>query len=290
MKNPEKAIRHCYSTWGKSYYDDYYSDKASYPPIHKDLIRKELKLSGAKTLLDAGCGPGSILRDLTDLEMELFGFDLTPEMIQECKKVMGGLGYSKKQFWEGSVTQLKDFRGPPNVPAKFDAAICIGVLPHIPADQDDRVFTNLRTSVKKGGMVIIEARNELFSLFTLNRYSFEFFRDRLFQGSIPKQFDEELKKRFRMDLPSIRKGKKDEPGYDEVLSRTHNPFEVKVKLEKAGFENVQTLFYHFHAFPPMFEKEAPADFKEFSLKMERNPDDWRGHFMASAFLVTGIAK
>ena len=76
MKNPEKAIRHCYSTWGKSYYDDYYSEKASYPPIHKDLIRKELKLSGAKTLLDAGCGPGSILRDLTDLEMELLENEL----------------------------------------------------------------------------------------------------------------------------------------------------------------------------------------------------------------------
>jgi SAM-dependent methyltransferase len=289
MPDPEETIRHCYSTWSQSYYDDYYSDKASYPPIHKDLIRKELKLNGAKTLLDAGCGPGSILRDLTDLEMDLFGFDLTPEMIQECKKIMGGLGYSKEQFWEGSVTQLKDFRGPTSAPAEFDASICIGVLPHIPPDQDDLVFSNLRKSVKQGGLVMIEARNELFSLFTLNRYSFDFFRDRLCEGKIPKHLQDKLKKRFRMDLPTIRKGKKDEPGYDEVLSRTHNPFEVKMKFEQAGFKNVQTLFYHFHGLPPMFEKEVPKEFEKLSLAMEKNPNDWRGHFMASAFLIKGIA-
>lgn len=289
MSDPESTIRHCYSTWGQSYYDDYYTDKAPYPPVHQNIIRQELERNGTETLLDAGCGPGSILRDLTDLEMDLFGFDLTPEMIQECKKVMSNLGYGKDQFWEGSVTQLKDFRGPPSAPAKFDATICIGVLPHIPADQDDRVFANLRTSVKEGGLVIIEARNELFSLFTLNRYSFDFFRDRLCEGEIPKQLEEELKKRFRMDLPVIRKGNKDEPGYDEVLSRTHNPFEVKAQFEQAGFKDVQTLFYHFHGFPPMFEQEAPEEFKEVSLALEKNPNDWRGHFMASAFLITGIA-
>ena len=202
---------------------------------------------------------------------------------------MGGLGYSKEQFWEGSVTQLKDFRGPTSAPAEFDASICIGVLPHIPPDQDDLVFSNLRKSVKQGGLVMIEARNELFSLFTLNRYSFDFFRDRLCEGKIPKHLQDKLKKRFRMDLPTIRKGKKDEPGYDEVLSRTHNPFEVKMKFEQAGFKNVQTLFYHFHGLPPMFEKEVPKEFEKLSLAMEKNPNDWRGHFMASAFLIKGIA-
>ena len=143
MPDPEEAIRHCYSTWGQSYYEDYYSDKAAYPPVHQDIIRNELKRNGTKTLLEAGCGPASILRDLTELEMDLFGFDLTPEMVQECKKVMSGLGYDPDQFWEGSVTQPEDFRGPTSAPAEFDASICIGVLPHIPSDQDNRVFANL---------------------------------------------------------------------------------------------------------------------------------------------------
>ena len=153
--------------------------------------------------------------------------------------------------------------------------------------------------MRNGGLAIIQARNELFSLFTLNRYSSDLFETRL----VPKsELEAEIgieptlkilnvmKERFRMDLPPIRKGKEDEPGYDEVLSRTHNPFEVREQFTNAGFRNVQILFCHFHALPPMLGQSAPEAFKKLSLAMEANPTDWRGHFMASEFLMIGIAE
>jgi hypothetical protein len=93
-----------------------------------------------------------------------------------------------------------------------------------------------------------------------------------------------------MDLPPIRKGKADEPGYDEVLSRTHNPFVLKEQFESAGFKDVQLYFYHFHALPPMIGSQIPELFRTESLAMEQNPQDWRGYFMASAFLVVGRKK
>jgi hypothetical protein len=49
---------------------------------------------------------------------------------------------------------------------------------------------------------------------------------------------------------------------------------------------MQVLFYHFHALPPMLEQAAPALFRRASVAME-NPRDWRGHFMASAFVLVG---
>ena len=49
---------------------------------------------------------------------------------------------------------------------------------------------------------------------------------------------------------------------------------------------MRTLFYHYHCLPPMFESAMPELFRRASLAME-NPEDWRGHFMASAFLVVG---
>lgn len=52
-----------------------------------------------------------------------------------------------------------------------------------------------------------------------------------------------------MDLPPTRKGYEGEPGYDEVLSRTYNPFELKAIASEAGLRDVDVLFYHFHAFP-----------------------------------------
>ena len=147
------------------------------------------------------------------------------------------------------------------------------------------------------GLAVVEARNQLFSLFTLNRPSYQFVRDELVRagemtersaeaGPIVGDALERMQAHFRMDLPPVRRGKVDEPGYDEVLSRTHNPLTLRTAFEAAGFRDVRVLFYHFHALPPMFEAAAPAWFLEASVAMER-VDDWRGYFMASAFVLVG---
>jgi len=223
-------------------------------------------------VLDAGCGPASFLRELAETDLRLAGFDVTPEMVAEGRRVLG----ERAEIWEGSVLDPTAFtRGAP-----YDAAVCVGVLPHVPPEADAVVVANLRDSVRQGGLVVAEARNQLFALFTLNRYTYEFFRDELLRTD-----DEELlaplRERFRMDLPPVRRGREDEPGYDEVLSRTHNPFELRARFEAAGLTDVRTLFYHYHALPPLLEPSVEA-----SVAIE-DPFDWRGHFMASAILVTG---
>ena len=39
------------------------------------------------------------------------------------------------------------------------------------------MLANLRDAVRPGGLVAVEARNQLFALFTLNRYSRDLFRE-----------------------------------------------------------------------------------------------------------------
>lgn len=294
----EASIKACYSTWGDNYYDDYYTNKAAYPPVHRALIQQVLHEANAHTVLDAGCGPASILRDLDGAAHDRYGFDLTPEMVEEARRVMQTQGVSVDHIWEGSVTDPQAFKAPSSEASHpFDAALCIGVLPHIPEEADATVIENLRDAVRTGGVVILEARNQLFSLFTLNRYSHDFFLEELVQvdalraqaGDQQPALDRALAQveaQFRMDIPPVRKGKKDEPGYDEVLSRTHNPHVLKAQFEQAGFRDVRTLFYHYHALPPMCEAAMPAFFRKQSLAME-HPEDWRGYYMASAFLLVG---
>ena len=296
----EKSIRRCYSTWGERYYSDYYESDGAYPPVHTALVRDLLQQHGAQTVLDAGCGPASMLRDLDLPGMRRFGFDLTPEMVVEARRVLGLQGVPPSHIWEGSVLDATAFRNPGDAPhGGFDAALCFGVLPHIPADSDSTVLAHLVAAVRPGGIIACEARNELFSLFTLNRYSRELFRSRLIREDDLKSriqdssevaaLEEALTKldeRFRMDLPPVRKGYEDEPGYDEVLSRTHNPFVLRAAAEEAGLIDVTVLFYHYHILPPMLERLVPGLFRRESLAIE-DPTDWRGHFMASAFVVTG---
>lgn len=298
IKTVEDTVKHCYSTWSKDYYQDYYTQAAAYPPIHRDLVRALLSSHECQRVLDAGCGPASMLRDLTDVVPQLYGFDLTPEMVAEAKLIMAELGTPNENIWEGSVLESNSFAPPsPDAEANYDGTICIGVLPHVPAECDAVVMQNLTNAVRPGGLVIAEARNQLFSLFTLNRYSHDFFNKELIRfNELKEDFPHEqeslekaetqLQDRFRMDLPPIREGKEDEPGYDEVLSRTHNPFEMVEVAKAAGLVDVELKFYHYHATPPMFESMMPETFRQSSLQRE-NPDDWRGYFMASAFLVCG---
>jgi hypothetical protein len=51
-------------------------------------------------------------------------------------------------------------------------------------------------------------------------------------------------------------------------------------------KDARLLFYHYHCLPPMLEAQVPELFRRESLRME-DPEDWRGHFMASAFLLVG---
>ncbi|WP_204106200.1 MULTISPECIES: class I SAM-dependent methyltransferase [Spirulina sp. CCY15215] len=292
------SIKSCYSTWSQNYYQDYYGENALYPPIHRDLLRQLLLSTNAKNVLDVGCGPASFLRELVNDRIELYGFDLTPEMVAEAQKVLAKSGIPSDRIWQGSILNPLSFKiSGEKESLPFDAAICIGVFPHIPESEDINAITNLRDSVKEGGIVAIEARNQLFSLFTLNRYSYEFLSQDLIQldalsrsaGDEAQVLEEninELKQFFRMDLPPLRKGKQDEPGYDEVLSRLHNPLVLKEQFAEVGFKNVRVLFYHYHCLPPLLEAQMPEFFRENSLAME-NPTDWRGYFMASAFIVVG---
>jgi SAM-dependent methyltransferase len=296
----ERSIRRCYSTWGERYYDDYYKSAGAYPPVHTDIVRGLLEDTKARTVLDAGCGPASMLRDLNLPGLERYGFDLTPEMTAEARRVLGAQGVAPERIWEGSVLDAAAFKPPSgNVGKGFDAALCFGVLPHVPAESDRVVLSYLASAVRPDGFIACEARNTLFALFTLNRYSRELFRSQLIRedelktrakddteraalDNALKQLDE----RFRMDLPPVRKGYEDEPGYDEVLSRTHNPFELRQQAEEAGLVDVRVLFYHYHALPPMLEKQVPELFRRASVASE-DPTDWRGHFLASAFILTG---
>jgi len=292
LEDLEGQVRSCYATWAKTYFDQYYRSADVYPPVHQPIVRDLLVAAKARRVIDAGCGPASMLRTLADLDMDLYGFDLTSEMVAEGRRIMVELGRPAEHIWEGSVLDRSAYQSAGALP--YDAALCIGVLPHVRPNDDVVVLARVCEAVRPGGLVIVEARNQLFSLFTLNRYSRDFFvseliRPQTLMGADPTALRaalEELDQRFRTDLPPVRRGREGEPGYDEVLSRTHNPLVLREQMGAVGFRNVRLLFYHYHALPPMLERHLPDVFRKQSLALE-DPQNWRGYFMASAFILVG---
>ena len=70
-----------------------------------------------------------------------------------------------------------------------------------------------------------------------------------------------------------------------VISRVHNPLTISQEiLDPLELSLRGIYFYHYHALPPIFEESIPQEFRMNSWKIE-DPEDWRGHFLASGFIV-----
>ena len=208
------------------------------------------------------------------------GFDFAPKMVDAGRIELEKAGYDPNLLFVGDLEDASTFPQ-----EQFDAVIALGVFPHIVDDQ--KALSNIYASLKPGGVAIIEFRNDLFAAFTLNSYSFNFYLKNLLQlDSFPSETAEDIEKfyRERLLMEPKAQGNDGKIAYTEILAKFHNPLQAKELFEPIGFSVDQLLFYHYHAFPPFFQKKYPELFHERSLRLE-NPKDWRGYLMASAYLV-----
>jgi SAM-dependent methyltransferase len=169
----------------------------------------------------------------------------------------------------------------------FDAVIAAGVLPHV--KNDELALRNIGMLVRPGGKVFIEFRNKLFSLFTFNRHTKEFILDDLLadvNAEIKAVVAEELDRRLAVDLPAKEETLADgrSPGYDAILSKFHNPFELLEAFGRCGYRNGRLHWYHYHAAPPMLERSLGPAFREAAMALEHEAS-WRGYFLCSAGIV-----
>ena len=265
--------------------EEYMADCFRYNLIIKRL--KDLKVRGK--ILDIGCGEGTpITKICNSVKLEPYAFDVTDEMVGIAKKRFEENEYDPSNVFQASITDLnsldKNFKD-----GFFDASLCLGVMPHVPD-----VLTALKNIKKKmanKSVSFISFRNLLFSLFTLNRYTKEFLLE-ILMSDLGKEdvskISTDIDKRLAVNLPPIRTvNKAGGIGYDTIPAEFHNPLTIKSIAKAAGFSECEIYFYHFHPAPPMYEKSliSKESYREMSINMEKNPSDWRGNFMCSAFLL-----
>jgi 2-polyprenyl-3-methyl-5-hydroxy-6-metoxy-1,4-benzoquinol methylase len=294
------VLRH-YQAAASNYSDQYSSSYEGYPANLRrlELLLKRVQDLKAETLLDCGCGEGTPMLRILDSGVMVWGFDFVQEMVKQAKLKLETKGL-KDHVWQGNIADPSSFR-PPGImlPERFDVCIAMGVFPHL--EDEAGPLGNMASATRRGGRVFVEFRNELFALFTFNRLSYRLFCDKLIRvNDAELQYPEyktqleeitaQLRNFFRLDLPSLRAGTADAPGYDEILSKFRNPFEIGDLFARAGLRTTAIHFYHYHAIPPLFENNYGKLFRTLSLNMESNSSDWRGNFMASAFVVEAVKE
>lgn len=252
-----------------------------------NLLINAFAQHGVKSVLEVGSGEGTPLVTLARAGMDVRGFDLSPAMVERARANFRAHDLDEGRISWGDIQDPVTY-SPLLAFGKFDALLAMGVMPHIANDRF--VLQNMKTLVRPGGRVFIEFRNKLFSLFTFNRHTRDFILDDLLAGVSPALKDrvaQDLQGRLALNQPPVRDVPTDDgaPGYDAILSKFHNPFEVLDLFRDLGFSDAKLLWYHYHPAMPFLSDENRALYRTEAVKLENETSGWRGFFLCSAFVV-----
>ena len=257
-------------------------DQDFYPAndVRLEIVLERLRANACRTVLDIGCGSGGPLLRMLAEGFDVRGVDFAPAMVECARQALVESGHDSRRVTTG------DLENPATLPPeRFDAIVATGVFPH---NLDDaKAYAAVRGALNETGVALIEYRNALMSLFSLNTYSYQFFAQELLDLSalsddLAAVTEEFLADRFAM--PPLKRERGKTVQYDQILARFHNPLTLPREIEAHGFTLDATHFYHFHCAPPHLEQAHSRAFREASLAMEK-PSDWRGYFLASAFVA-----
>jgi len=113
--------------------------------VRKARILELIEKSGGR-VLDVGCGPGIMVKELIDLGYEFWGIDASSNMIKECRKYFEMI--NSIHFSIGDATDIKF---PDD---SFDLVICMGVIDRI-KKYELAIKEMMRVTKKNGSLIIV---------------------------------------------------------------------------------------------------------------------------------------
>lgn len=279
MINPSKQRLDCKSFFEDNIklWDDYYDKNEGNPYKHNlNLLKNVLKNYNNKcTLLDIGCGTGIPLLEFLKMGFVSSGCDFTDSSVRLARNNLDKHGYSNPIF----KADVEDETTLPK--QKFDIIVSIGVFPHLVDDK--RSLNNIKNMLNDRGTVLIQFRNDLFNLFTLNAYSKDFMKRLVDFNTLPEPLKTKVEEFYneRLSIGGIN-------SEFDILSKFHNPLTIKDDLfQEYDIKNIH--FFHYHRLPPIFQLKDNALFRKLGDEIE-NPNNWKGYFMASSFIVEAQLK
>lgn len=297
---PSRTVDEFYAGQAATYDEQYDPARVltagSYPAnyFRLEILKRRLAEHKPGRIIDLGLGEGTPAVTLAlAAGAEVRGFDYTAEMVEKARANFAAHGLDPARVIQADVQKPASYAAL-LVDGPFDAALCLGVVPHV--EDVPAVLAGIRGCLRPGGRAFVSFRNSVFSLFTMNRYTHAFFLDELLAGApeaLREACSRDLAGRVAMDKPPLRIRTEDgKVGYDAILARFHNPLQAPELFARAGFGGVRLHFYHYHPVPPMLQGAGadPAAFRRAAVDMEvRLAEDWRGHFLCSAYLVEAVA-
>ena len=283
MKYAVKKTTAHYNRKADRYDTGYHSGQPNY--YRFELVKKIVMGLPMGHILDAGCGTGRLLAYLLGNGFTGVGVDIADGMLTMCRKTLAHIDDSLYSLENTALDDLDMFPD-----SSFDHVFCLSVFPYIPEDQERECYRELRRVLKTGGMLITSHQNELFDLFTFNKFTLRFFERNIFPliGEMDATVDTMPLKHHLASLISNPEAPcrtySELSSHDRIFTRPENPVTFPEKLLQNGFRSNDTWFYHFHALPPLLMERLPA-MAGISRKMEGLfSRRWQAALMASTFV------
>jgi len=283
-----------YDGSASSYADQYDPEKlwtnAEYPAnyFRLELVRRLLSEAGVTSLYEHGVGDATPLVRIASDGVRVAGNDVSPEMVRFARENMQAHGLNPDDITLLDVQDPQALSSERNRAGEFDAVMALGVIPHV-AD-DHQFVASMDLFMRHGGRMILQFRNALFSMFTFNRLTKEFIMDELLNDvpdSIRDIVTADLDQRLAVDKPPLRTRPTGD-GYDEILSRFHNPFELANLVRSFGYRDIQYHWYNYHPTYPMLAGSVdPKLYRQAQMDLEGDAS-WRGMFICSAGLIEAV--
>lgn len=102
------------------------------------------------TVLDVGCGPGVTVEHLVKRGFEVYGVDISKEMVTECQKQFGHLPAAHFSVGKIEALEFPD--------AFFDVVLCMGVVEYV--DDDAVAVKEMVRVTKPGGVIVVTLPNK----------------------------------------------------------------------------------------------------------------------------------
>lgn len=232
QKLKENAVEYFRSK--ASVYNERYLVKASGDLLqvrHRAILEfvRSWNLPAGSRILDLGCGPGRLTRDLARMGYCGLGVDASQSMISLSEKEALAEGVADK--WD---YKMADVEAVPVPDSSFDAAICAGVIDYLPSDEN--LIVEAARVLKPGGRFLL--------CFT-NRFGYTVCL------STPLYWMKKMQivRSFASFLRSVFVGGDEGAMSFNFLPRKHRPSVARLSMTHQGFRIEADRYVHYSLLP-----------------------------------------
>lgn len=275
------------STYGDQYDETKIWTNEEYPAnfFRLKMVRRILAEAGVKSLYEHGVGDATPLIAVAQDGIRVAGNDVSPEMVKVARDNMVKNNLDPEAISFLDVQDLDAINAERDRTGSFESVMALGVIPHV---ADDQAFVaSMDLFLEPGGRLLLQFRNSMFSMFTFNRLTKEFIMDELIPDvpeSVRQVVEADLNQRLAVDKPPLRTRPTGD-GYDEILSRFHNPFELSEVVKSFGYSDIKFHWYNYHpAYPMIAGAIDPKVYRQAQMDLEGDRS-WRGMFICSAGVI-----